>query len=114
MRQSQALPALLATCLALQAGSASADGFVMGSGRWTCEQVLQVLEKGEPIEQGQFYGWVLGAWSLATLRREEGFIDKVENAGGRKIVEVTIAECKKAPGDTELFKVVDTMIRNTK
>lgn len=48
------------------------------------------------------------------MRRDEGFIDKVEKAGGRTIVEVTIAECKKAPGETELFKVVDTMIRNTK
>lgn len=36
MSRLPALPALLATCLALQAGTVSADGFVMGSGRWTC------------------------------------------------------------------------------
>jgi len=103
-----------ALVLSLAASSATAGGFIMGAGRWTCAQVAETMASERVLDKGQVIGWVLGVWSLATVQRDEKFVDTVEKVGGQKIFEATIAECKKAPGDTMLFRVVDAMIRNTK
>lgn len=99
---------------ALPCGTASADGFVMGAGRWTCEQVLAVAARAEGSEFEQLAGWVMGFWSHATFERETGFVDIVENVGGRGIFEATLGECQRAPGETQLYVVSRSMIENTK
>lgn len=104
----------LAAAVAFVPTLAVADGFVMGAGRWTCGQALNVSQTGSPIEKGQLIGWLLGFWSAATFEREVGFVDTVEKAGGEAIYNATLQQCAKAPADTVLFRVVRSMIENTK
>lgn len=91
-----------------------AGGYVLGAGRWPCSKVAQVADSGTKSEVGQLAGWLMGFWSAATFEREEGFIDTVEKAGGRAILEGSVAECRNAPADTLLYAVAQSMIRNTK
>ena len=104
----------LAGLLAVTPLSAMADGFVLGSGRWVCGDVMRISQSGTPIEKGQLYGWIFGYWSAATFDRETRFGDIVENVGAEKIANATFGECGKAPPDTPLYKVVQEIIRNTK
>lgn len=90
------------------------DGYVMGAGRWTCDDALTVAQSGTPIQKGQLAGWIFGFWSSATFNRESTFVDTVEQVGGRKIYDATFAECQKAPGSTLVHVVVRAMIKNTK
>lgn len=106
--------AVLAMCLVLPGTPLFADGFVLGSGRWTCDKAIKAANGGAPIQVGQLAGWILGYWSAATFQREKGFIDIVEKVGGQKIYEATLAECSKAPPATPLYEVADRMIANTK
>lgn len=105
---------MLATCLALIPLPTLADGYVMGAGRWTCAEVIRVGQSGNESEVAQLAGWLMGFWSAATFHRETGFIDTVEQVGGRKIFEVTLAECRKADPDQFLYRVSQSMIDNTK
>ena len=104
---------IAAVVLAGSVAPAWSDGYVMGSGRWTCAQAIQAWE-GKPIDKGQLAGWIMGYWSAATFERETKFVDTVEKVGGLKIVEATLSECRKAPGETLLYKVTRSMIVNTK
>ena len=92
---------------------ASADGFILGAGRWTCVEVVAAHESGDMSNVGQALGWLFGYWSAATLNREESFTDIVENAGGRAIYDATVAECRKAPENAMLYQVAQSMIDNT-
>ena len=76
--------------------------------------MIKTYEQGSPVQKGQLVGWLLGYWTAATFQRETAFVDIVENVGGEKIYEATIAECRKAPPNTPLFRVADSMIANTK
>jgi len=105
---------LLATAFTLATSAALADGFVIGAGRWTCAKAIEVFERGPDIDKGQLAGWIMGFWSSATFQRETGFVDRVEAVGGMKIANATVAECRKAPPDTMIFRVAQSMIRNTK
>lgn len=105
---------LLATALCAAAPQALADGFMMGAGRWTCGEVSRIQQNGTPAEFGQLAGWILGFWSAATLTRETSFVDTVENAGGKKIYEATLAQCQKAGPDVLLYRVARGMVANTK
>ncbi len=104
---------LLFLALSLPA-QAIADGYVLGAGRWTCEDVIRVYEQGTPSEKGELFGWFMGFWSAATFQRETGFVDVVESAGGNKIAEASVVECRRAPADTLLFRVTQSMIENTR
>ncbi len=103
-----------ALALAALPATVSAQGFVMGSGRWSCADAIRVFDSGTPIDKGQLFGWLMGFWTAATFDRETGFIDRVEAAGGEAIANATIEECRKAPADTLLYRVAQSMIRNTK
>lgn len=92
---------------------AQADGFMMGSGQWTCGQAIEAWN-GTPIQKGQLAGWIMGYWSAATTTRETSFIDTVERVGGLKIVEATLGECQKAGPEAMLYRVTQGMIANTK
>ena len=105
---------ILALGIGLHGTVAVADGYVLGAGRWSCADVIETHEQGSPIRQGQVVGWLLGYWSAATFQRETRFVDIVEQVGGRKIYEANIAECRKAPPETLLYRVADSMIENTK
>ena len=106
--------ALAILCPGLAAAPASADGYVLGAGRWTCAEVTEAVDSGNPSRIGQSVGWVFGTWTAATFRRETGFIDTVEQVGGNAIWERTVAECRNAPPETMLYRVVNAMISNTK
>lgn len=106
--------ALTALGLALPAAPAIADGYIMGAGRWSCAEVVRVVDEGNAALIGQSAGWVLAWWSAATFQRETGFVDIVEQVGGETIWRKTVAECRNAPGDTMLYLVANSMISNTK
>lgn len=93
---------------------ASAEGYVLGAGRWTCADIVRVSESGSSSEIGQFAGWLFGYWTAATFTRETGFTDVVENVGGQAIMNATIDECKRAPADTMVYQIANGMIDNTK
>ena len=107
---------ILALCLvmALAPATARADGYVLGAGRWTCADAIRLYEAEPSSESYQFFGWLMGYWSAATFERETRFIDIVENAGGKAIADATIAECRAAKPETLVYKVTQSMIRNTK
>ena len=104
---------IAAAILFASAGMAHADGFMMGSGQYSCERALQAWN-GTPIEKGQLAGWIMGYWSAATTARDTSFVDTVERVGARKIVETTLVECQKAGPDVMLYRVTQSLIRNTK
>ncbi len=89
------------------------DSFIMGAGRWTCEEVLGTLQSGDAGRRGEVAGWLLGVWSRATTERSTAFTDIVEKVGGQGIFEATVAECRRAPGSTLLYRVTYEMIDNT-
>ena len=107
-----AFAAILGSMSAAQA--AGDDGYVMGAGRWTCDDVVRIAETGTGIEKGQLVGWLLGYWSAATFNRETGFVDTVESAGGEGIYNATVAQCRKANAGVPLYRVTREMIHNTK
>lgn len=111
MRNNAAATAL---ALSILTPAAQADGYIIGAGRWTCEKAIEVLESGTESEKGQLAGWIFGFWSFATGTREAEFVDKVEAAGGIRIADLTIAECRKAPPETMVYQVSGSIIRNTK
>ncbi|MCP5088263.1 MAG: 5'-methylthioadenosine phosphorylase [Rhodobacteraceae bacterium] len=94
-------------------GIAAADGYVMGSGRWSCADAVAVYEGGSPLQKGQLAGWIMGFWSAATFERETKFVDIVESVGAEKITNSTVAECRKA-SEVPVYRVVRSMIENTK
>ena len=104
---------LAAAILLAGPAPALADGFMMGSGQWTCGQAIGAWN-GTPIQKGQLAGWIMGYWSAATTARESAFVDTVEKVGGLKIVEATLAECQKAGSEAMLYRVTQGMIANTK
>lgn len=106
--------ALAAMVPSTPTAAAENDGFVMGAGRWTCAEVIEAADNGDAAANGQAAGWVLGYWSAATFARETGFVDLVEQVGGRTIYQQTVAECRKAPAETMLYRVTKSMISNTK
>ena len=89
------------------------DGYYLGAGGWTCEEINRITAKGTKSEFGQVAGWVFGAWSMATRSREKKFVDIVEKVGGNKILKLTLERCKKSPSSTRLYVVVTSMIANT-
>ncbi|MCP5036517.1 MAG: 5'-methylthioadenosine phosphorylase [Rhodobacteraceae bacterium] len=104
---------LILAALLLSPNLAQADGYVLGAGRWPCSEVIRVYEGGTQSEIGQLAGWLLGFWSAATFGAETAFIDIVENAGGREVLEISVAECRKAPPETMLFRLSQSIISNT-
>jgi len=92
---------------------ATADGFVIGAGRWNCGDVVAADAPDKSAERLQIAGWIFGYWSAATFARETAFIDTVENVGGNAILDATLAECQKAAPETPLFRIVQQMITNT-
>ena len=114
-RHNRRAATLAFSALALWSPSAAdADGYVMGAGRWTCDEVTGSADNGNASQIGQAAGWVLGYWSAATFQRETRFIDIVEEVGGNVIWEKTVAECRNAPPGTLLYLVANAMISNTK
>ncbi|MCB1327975.1 MAG: 5'-methylthioadenosine phosphorylase [Maritimibacter sp.] len=90
------------------------DGFVMGAGSWDCAEVIAHWDADHKSEVGQIVGWILGFWSAATYARETGFVDTVEQVGGRTIFEQTLDRCRTAPEGAKLYVVTRSMIANTK
>ena len=105
--------AIAAAIMVASTGTAQADGFMMGSGQYTCRQAIDAWN-GAPIDKGQLAGWIMGYWSAATTTREKGFVDTVERVGARHVVEVTLTECQKAGPEAMLYRVTQALIRNTK
>lgn len=92
---------------------AQADSFILGAGRWTCEQVVAADETQDMAKVFQAAGWLMGYWSAETTYRPDGFVDIVEQAGGQAIYNQSLIECRKAPEGTLLYELANSMIGNT-
>jgi len=92
---------------------AQADSYILGAGRWTCQDLLTANETQDMAKVFQAVGWLLGYWSAETNYRENSFVDIVENAGGQAIFIQTLNECKAAPEGTLLYELANSMIGNT-
>lgn len=103
--------AAAALCLATTAPT-FAQGYVMGTGRWTCERARAAFVTQNATDQAQVAGWILGYWSHASLGQNEAFIAQMEKAGGVKIVEITLAECQNNP-NAMLYQVADAIFQNS-
>jgi hypothetical protein len=105
-------PILLSAALLFPSLS-QADSYYLGAGRWTCQDLLTANETQDMPKVYQAVGWLLGYWSAETNYRDNSFVDIVEQAGGRAIFEQTLVECNKAPKDTKLYELANSMIGNT-
>ncbi|QDC08942.1 hypothetical protein FHY55_06655 [Oceanicola sp. D3] len=100
-----------ALCVATTA-PAFAEAFMMGTGRWTCERARAAFVTQNISDQGQVAGWILGYWSHASIGQPTAFLDKMQEVGGGKIVEITLAECQKNP-NAMLFQVTEAIVQNS-
>ncbi len=105
-------PLLLSAALLIPT-FAQADSYILGAGRWTCEQVIAADEAQDMAKVFQAAGWLMGYWSAETNYRENSFVDIVEQAGGQAIYNQTLLECSKVPADTLLYELANSMIDNT-
>ncbi len=103
----------LACLMAVPMTANAQDGFVMGAGRWTCADVTKTADGEKAGDYFQMVGWILGYWSANTFQQEETFVDKVENAGARAIFDLTVEGCRRAPPETLLFSLTQSIIKNT-
>lgn len=92
---------------------AQADSYILGAGQWTCEDVIAANENQDMAKVYQAVGWLLGYWSAETAYQSDGFVNTVEQAGGRAIYEQTLVECGKTPAGTLLYQVAGSMVSNT-
>ncbi len=106
-----------ALVLTAAAGSASAQGlgdqYYMGVGRWKCSELVDAMRNGPDIRLGQAAGWVLGFWSATTIYEASDFVDKVEKAGGKNIVNLTIKVCEQNP-DAMVGTISKRLLVNTR
>ena len=105
-------PLLLSLSL-LVPSLAQADSYILGAGRWTCQDLLTANETQDMAKVFQAAGWLLGYWSAETNYRDNSFVDIVENAGGQAIFNQTLKECGTAPEGTLLYELANSMIGNT-
>ncbi len=90
------------------------EAFILGAGRWTCEEVIAANQNQDMARVFQAAGWLMGYWSAETAYRGENFVNIVEQAGGQAIYDQTLAECGKAPEGTLLYQLANSMISNTR
>ncbi|MCO6383085.1 MAG: hypothetical protein JXQ91_14430 [Vannielia sp.] len=100
-----------ALCLATTAPALS-EAFMMGTGRWTCERARAAFVTQNVTDQGQVAGWILGYWSHASIDTPKAFLDKMQEVGPGKIVDITLAECQKNP-NAMLFQVTEAILQNS-
>lgn len=110
--QKIALLAVMAT-MGFAPHNAVADSYIIGAGRWSCADAIQVADSGTDSQKGQLGGWVFGYWSAVTTQKPTEFVDIVENAGGERILNLTIQACRDAPPETLIYQITDSLIRNT-
>lgn len=91
---------------------ALSEAYVMGSGRWTCERARAAFLTDNAADKGQVAGWILGYWSKSSFDQDTGFLDQLQEVGGIKIVDITLAECQKNP-NAMLFQVTEAILQNT-
>ena len=92
---------------------AAADSYILGAGRWTCEDLIQAQQDEDWDKIYQAVGWLLGYWSAETRYRDDRFVDVVEQAGGRAIYDQTLVGCGQAPEGTLVYEIAQSMIKNT-
>lgn len=100
-----------ALCVATTAPAFS-EAYMMGTGRWTCERARAAFVTQNVTDQGQVAGWILGYWSHASIEKPTPFLDKMQEVGGTKIVEITLAECQKNP-NAMLYQVTEAILQNS-
>ena len=107
--------AALTLALPLATGTpAQADGFVLGSGQWTCGDVLRIAQGGSPLDRGQMFGWIMGYWSAVSFAENDAFVANMQRAGGQTIANITIAECRNQPPEAPLFLVTQGIVANSR
>lgn len=113
MRPTLRAAALSAALIALPLVPAQSAGFVMGSGQWTCGDVLTVAQRGTDLQRGQLFGWILGYWSAVSFNEDDSFAQVMSQAGGQNIANVTIAECGRQPTNAPLYLVTQGIVANS-
>ncbi len=97
---------------AFMASPALASSYVMGYGGNSCGEIIKLVESSNKDATGQIAGWILGYWSAATaFAGDQAFTDKVKDAGARKIVELTLGQCRKTDPATPLMVVTHQTIQ---
>lgn len=113
MRSILCAAALSAALIGLSTPKTQAAGFVMGSGQWTCGDVLAVAQRGSDLQRGQMFGWILGYWSAVSFTEDDSFAQVMSEAGGQNIANVTIAECGRQPATAPLYLVTQGIVANS-
>lgn len=113
MRSTLRAAALGAALTTLPLVPAQGAGFVMGSGQWTCGDVLAVAQRGSELQRGQLFGWILGYWSAVSFAEEDSFAEVMSQAGGQGIANVTISECGRQPANAPLYLVTQGLVANS-
>ncbi len=94
--------------------SAQADGFILGSGSWTCGQALATVQNGTPLDRGQLIGWIMGFWTAASFEQEDGLAQVLAQSGGQTVANLTINECRQQPANAPIYLVTQGLIENTR
>lgn len=94
--------------------SAQADGFILGSGSWTCGQALATVQNGTPLDRGQLIGWIMGFWTAASFEKEDGLPQVLAQSGGQTVANLTINECRQQPANAPIYLVTQGLIENTR
>ena len=105
---------ILTLAQGLAGPAVAAKGFPMGYGTSSCGQVLEIMQSGDKEQIGQIAGWILGYWSAISFQRDQAFIDKLKQAGAKKIIQVTLGQCQKAEPDTPLVLITHQTIQSVK
>lgn len=105
-------PLLLSVALLIPT-FAHADSYILGAGRWTCQEIITAQETEDMITVFQVVGWLMGYWSAETKYRDDAFVGIVAEAGGEAIYNLTLDECRKLPGETQIYELTNSIIGNT-
>jgi hypothetical protein len=120
MPRNPLLIALLLPCLALpalaQEDTASEEAVrahFLGPGATACSTLLEQIAGGaEDVKNGTI-GYIIGAWSQATVSRPQAFDDLVNEMGAIQLAQRTFNACQAAPDGTRLGEVVSASIAQT-
>ncbi|SIN80410.1 HdeA/HdeB family chaperone [Vannielia litorea] len=103
---------LAAALCAASTAPALSEAYMMGTGQWTCERARAAFVTENVTDQGQVAGWILGYWSHASIDAPKALLDKMQEVGPAKIIDITLAQCQASP-NARLFQVTEAIFQNS-
>ncbi|KUF08794.1 hypothetical protein [Pseudoponticoccus marisrubri] len=85
----------------------------LGPGATPCATILGQIAAGQEDVKNGTVGYIIGAWSQATVSRRQAFDDLVNRLGTTRLVQLTFDACQTAPEGTLLGEVVSGSIAKT-